>query len=96
MAGTLACWMAGAVAGVVGAVSAVGVVVVVVGRAVSVTVLVRWVEGVGRPGLGGIAGTVALVMVAAFWTAGGISHWRISSWTAALWELGGAEASHLR
>ena len=76
--------------------SAMGDVVVVVGRAVSVTELVRWVEGVGRPGLGGIDGTVALVMAAAFWTAGGTSHWRISSWTAALWELGGAEVSHLR
>jgi hypothetical protein len=39
------------------------VVVVVVGRAVSVTELVRWVEGVSRPVLGGIAGAGALVLV---------------------------------
>ena len=76
--------------------SAMGAVVVVVGRAVSVTELVRWVEGVGRPVLGGIAGTGALVLAVGFRTVGGTSHWRISSWTAALWELGGAEASHLR
>ena len=67
-----------------GAVVVVVVVVVVVGRAVSVTELVRWVEGVSRPVLGGIAGAGALVLVAGFRTVGGTSHWRISSWTAAL------------
>ena len=74
--------MDGAGTGAEGAMSAV--VVAVEGRTVSVTELVRWVEGVGRPGLGGIAGAGELVFAAGFRTVGGTSHWRINSWTAAL------------